>query len=92
MIALNDKSTEKFEALIAPLASPAVHIPQGGADEEIIAMSAEIMDGLQVNVGAWERRQRLSLPHAENDAVVTIVAGAGGTDAQVRRTRAPASS
>lgn len=51
-------------------------------------LSAEIIDGLQQGVGAWERRQRLSLPHAQNDAVVTILAGAGGTDAQASE-RAP---
>lgn len=79
---------EKILSLHSEAAAAVELLEEGGADAEIIALSAEIMEGLQQGVGAWERRQRLSLPHAEKDAVVTIVAGAGGTDAQVRRQRA----
>ena len=50
----------------------------------MMALLAETLDSLQQSIAAWERRQRLALPHAECDAVLTIHAGAGGTDAQAR--------
>lgn len=57
-------------------------LAEGGADEDILALSSEMILSLEQGVAAWERRQRLALPHAEKDALVTVVAGAGGTDAQ----------
>ena len=48
----------------------------------MVELLSSSLASLQQSIAAWERRQRLSLPHAQCDAVLTIYAGAGGTDAQ----------
>lgn len=47
-------------------------------------MLAETLSMLASAIEGWQRRQHMALPHADCSAVLTINAGAGGTDAQAR--------
>lgn len=55
---------------------------EGGAAAEVAAEAAGICDALDCALEAWELRRLLGGPYDDRGAVLTIQAGAGGTDAQ----------
>lgn len=62
--------------------------PAGGTDMLLEASAS--LHQLEAALDAWELERLLDMPYASSGAVLTITAGAGGTDAQVR-VRAPCS-
>ncbi|KAL4419614.1 hypothetical protein ABPG77_001668 [Micractinium sp. CCAP 211/92] len=55
---------------------------EGSAAAEVAAEAASICDALDRALEAWELRRLLGGPYDDRGAVLTIQAGAGGTDAQ----------
>lgn len=55
---------------------------EGAAQREVALQAGAICDALGAALGAWELRQLLGGPYDDRGAVLTIQAGAGGTDAQ----------
>ena len=53
-----------------------------GADVEMLEEANAGMRSLERELDAWELQRLLDMPYASNGAIMTITAGAGGTDAQ----------
>ena len=54
------------------------------ADSEMLLEACTSVQKLETALDAWELERLLDMPYASNGAVLTITAGAGGTDAQAR--------
>jgi peptide chain release factor 2 len=59
-----------------------VEIGQEEGDESILQELATETDALDGEIGAWELQNLLNDEYDQSDVIVTISAGAGGTDAQ----------
>ncbi|OHB25965.1 MAG: peptide chain release factor 2 [Desulfuromonadaceae bacterium GWC2_58_13] len=59
-----------------------VELGEEGGDEEILKEIREILPTLEKRVGQMEFARMLSGPHDANNAIFSINAGAGGTEAQ----------
>jgi peptide chain release factor 2 len=55
---------------------------QEDPDPELLAEVSGSLAAVERELGQWELRQLLSGPYDKNGAILTITAGAGGTDAQ----------
>jgi peptide chain release factor 2 len=54
----------------------------GAMQEDLLNEAEEVLDRLRADVRAWELERMLSGPHDRAGALITVLAGAGGTDAQ----------
>lgn len=57
-------------------------LSEGEADAELLEEARRSMRLLESELDAWELQRLLDMPYASNGAILTITAGAGGTDAQ----------
>jgi peptide chain release factor 2 len=57
---------------------------------ELLHEAGTSLQHLEAALDAWELERLLDMPYASSGAVLTITAGAGGTDAQARVTGAAA--
>ena len=55
----------------------------GTEDTELLHEASALLHQLEGALDAWELERLLDMPYASSSAVLTISAGAGGTDAQV---------
>lgn len=64
-----------------------------GTDADMLEEATAGMRSLERELDTWELQRLLDMPYASSGAIMTITAGAGGTDAQVRlfAERAPSS-
>ncbi|MGY2977589.1 peptide chain release factor 2 [Thermostichus sp. OS-CIW-31] len=60
----------------------ALELLQEEPDPELLAETAGSLAVVERELGQWELQQLLSGPYDKNGAILTITAGAGGTDAQ----------
>ncbi|WP_457392516.1 peptide chain release factor 2 [Thermostichus sp. OS-CIW-24] len=63
-------------------AASALELLQEDPDPELLAEVSGSLAAVERELGQWELRQLLSGPYDKNGAILTITAGAGGTDAQ----------
>ncbi|MFS8881338.1 peptide chain release factor 2 [Synechococcus sp. H55.11] len=63
-------------------ATSALELLQEDPDPELLAEVSGSLAAVERELGQWELRQLLSGPYDKNGAILTITAGAGGTDAQ----------
>jgi len=59
-----------------------VEILEEESDEELLNELTNGISSLNKNLEKWELQKLLSGEYDENDAILTVIAGAGGTDAQ----------
>ena len=59
-----------------------VELGEESEDQEALDEVRELLPGLEGKVGQMEFARMLSGPHDSSDAIVSINAGAGGTEAQ----------
>ena len=53
-------------------------------DAEMLHEASTSLHSLETALDAWELERLLDMPYASSGAILTITAGAGGTDAQAR--------
>ncbi|MFS8860181.1 peptide chain release factor 2, partial [Synechococcus sp. H60.1] len=63
-------------------AASALELLQEDPDPELLAEVSGSLAAVERELGQWELQQLLSGPYDKNGAILTITAGAGGTDAQ----------
>ncbi len=63
-------------------ATSALELLQEDPDPELLAEVSGSLAAVERELSQWELRQLLSGPYDKNGAILTITAGAGGTDAQ----------
>lgn len=56
---------------------------ESGTDADMLEEAGAGVRLLERELDAWELQRLLDMPYASNGAILTITAGAGGTDAQV---------
>jgi len=59
-----------------------LELGEEAADSDLLTEANTVAEALTQQLDRWEFEQLLSGPHDQNGAVITINAGAGGTDAQ----------
>ena len=59
-----------------------VELVENEPDEELLNEAQKSADELSKTLDKWELQKMLSGEYDENDAILTVIAGAGGTDAQ----------
>jgi hypothetical protein len=53
------------------------------SDADLLREASGFLESLEAALDAWELERLLDMPYASSSAILTITAGAGGTDAQV---------
>jgi peptide chain release factor 2 len=54
------------------------------SDADLLREAHDFLVNLEAALDAWELQRLLDMPYASSSAILTITAGAGGTDAQAR--------
>ena len=54
------------------------------SDADLLREAHDFLEHLEAALDAWELQRLLDMPYASSSAILTITAGAGGTDAQAR--------
>jgi peptide chain release factor 2 len=54
------------------------------SDVDLLREASGFLETLEAALDAWELERLLDMPYASSSAILTITAGAGGTDAQAR--------
>ena len=57
---------------------------QEASDAELLREAHDFLEALESALDVWELQRLLDMPYASSSAILTITAGAGGTDAQAR--------
>ncbi|MFS8741926.1 peptide chain release factor 2 [Synechococcus sp. O70.2] len=75
------EQVHRWKARLEEVAT-ALELLQEEADSELLAETAGSLAAVERELSQWELQQLLSGPYDKNGAILTITAGAGGTDAQ----------